>query len=185
MVFGRQGAGKGTQCEVLSRHYGTPHISTGDMLRAAVESGSEFGRKAKSYMDAGQLLPDDVILGVVAERLAQPDVVVEGFLLDGFPRTLGQAEALANLVEVDVAVDLAVPEDEVRTRMLDRGRADDTPEVIDERLAAYARETVPVIQWYDRQGLLVSVDGVGDVEDISRRLIAAVDERLGDDRVQR
>src|SRR4051812_11527466 len=101
VVFGRQGAGKGTQCVRLSEHYGAPHISTGDMLREAVAEGTDFGLKAKEYMDSGQLLPDDIMLGIIEDRLNKPDVVTHGFLLDGFPRTVGQAKALSELTPID------------------------------------------------------------------------------------
>lgn len=177
-MFGRQGAGKGTQCVVLAKHYGAPHISTGDMLRAAVAEGSAVGKRAKEIMDAGQLMPDDVMAGVVRERLQRGDVARGGFLLDGYPRTVPQAETLAEVTDIDLAIDLDVPEDEVRARMLGRGRDDDTPEAIDERLALYARETVPTIEWYAARGLLERVDGLGRPEAITARLIAAVDARL-------
>ena len=179
VIFGRQGAGKGTQCEFLTRHYGAVHISTGDMLRAAAASGTDLGIRAKSYMDTGQLLPDDVMVGVVQERLELPDVAELGFLLDGFPRTVPQAEALCALVEVDLAVNLDVAEDVVRDRMLARGRADDTPEIIGERLAAYAAQTVPTIAWFAQQDRLVTIDGVGEPSEVSNRLTAAIDARLG------
>lgn len=122
IVFGRQGAGKGTQCARLAAHYGIPHISTGDMLRAAVRDGTEFGLKAKEFMDAGRLLPDDIMVGLVAERLAQPDAA-EGWILDGFPRTPPQADALAEVTgdhPVDLAVELEVPTEVVIERISSR-----------------------------------------------------------------
>ena len=179
VVFGRQGAGKGTQCVVLAEHYGAPHISTGDMLRAAASEGTEVGLRAKSYMDAGQLLPDEVMLDVVRERLEADDVVEHGFLLDGFPRTLGQAEALLGMTQVDAAVNIDVPIDVVRERMVGRGREDDTPEAIDQRLAAYAAETVPAIELFGASDLLLDVDGLGTPDEVSARLIEAIDARLG------
>jgi adenylate kinase len=145
------------------------------MLRAAVEAGTEFGERARGYMEAGQLLPDEIMVGVVSDRLAEPDILAAGFLLDGFPRTVPQAEALCGLVTVDLAIDLAVPEDVVRERMLLRGRADDTAEAIDERLAAYVAQTVPTIEWFGAKGNLVTVDGVGDTAEVSARLVAAID----------
>jgi adenylate kinase len=208
VIFGRQGAGKGTQSARLSAHYGAPHISTGDMLRAAVANATPIGLEAKSYMDSGRLVPDAVMLGVVEERLAEPDVVERGFLLDGFPRTVAQAEALGRFATIDVAVDLQVPEDVVLDRISSRRvcascgriysvqeppaqdwtcetcggevvqRADDTPEAVSKRLAAYASETQPTIDWYDRAGLLVRVDGLGSPDEVSRRLKDAVDARL-------
>lgn len=179
VIFGRQGAGKGTQCVELATHYGAPHISTGDMLRAAVAEGTELGLQAKAIMDEGGLVPDDLMLGVVEERLARPDVATGGFLLDGFPRTVAQAEALLEAVTVDTAIDLVVPEDVVRERMLGRGREDDTPEAIDKRLALYAAETVPVIEYFAGRDLLVAVDGLGTPEVVTARLVEAIDARLG------
>ena len=209
VIFGRQGAGKGTQSAVLSEHYGAPHISTGDMLREAVSNATPIGLEAKSYMDAGRLVPDEVMLGVVEERLGQPDVVAGGFLLDGFPRTIVQAEALTGLTPIDVAVDLVVPVDVVIERISSRRvcsscgriysvdeppaegwtcdtcgsevvqRADDTPEAVSKRLEAYTRETQPTIEWFDGKGVLVTVDGLGRRDEVSARLIAAVDAALG------
>jgi adenylate kinase len=114
VILGRQGAGKGTQCTRLARHYIVPHISTGDMLRAAVKERTDFGRKAQEYMSRGDLLPDDIIIGVVGERLEKDDTRARGYILDGFPRTVGQAEALGELtasMPLDLVVDLEVPED--------------------------------------------------------------------------
>ena len=179
VIFGRQGAGKGTQCALLVDHYGAVHISTGDMLREAVNAGTEFGAQAQVFMDAGQLLPDEVMVGVVRERLAADDVATAGFLLDGFPRTLHQAEVLCAIVEVDLAINLEVDEAIARERMLARGRGDDTPEAIDERLAAYASQTVPAIEWFGAQGNLVTVDGLGSPDEVAARLVAAIDGRLG------
>lgn len=177
VIFGRQGAGKGTQCEYLIDHYGAVHVSTGDMLREAVDQGTELGREARRYMDAGELLPDDLIVGIVRERLDQPDVVERGFLLDGFPRTVAQAEALWEVAgdRIDAVIDLQVPLDEVKARMLGRGRADDTDEAISRRLALYEEQTVPAIEWLGRKDHLVTVDGVGTPEVVSQRLIAAID----------
>ncbi len=123
VLLGRQGAGKGTQCTRLARHYLVPHISTGDMLRGAVREGTEFGRKAKEYMDAGDLLPDDIITGVVDERLEHDDTRKRGFVLDGFPRTVGQAQALEEIAApkgIDLVVNLDVPIDVVLARLASR-----------------------------------------------------------------
>jgi adenylate kinase len=208
VFFGRQGAGKGTQSAQLSAHYGSPHISTGDMLRAAVANATPIGLEAKSYMDSGQLVPDAVMLGVVEERLAESDVVEQGFLLDGFPRTVVQAEALGGFVTIDVAIDLQVPEDVVLERISSRRvckncgriysttappssdwtcdtcggevvqRGDDTPEAVARRLAAYAAETQPTIDWYADKGILVAVDGLGSPAEVTERLITAIDAQL-------
>ncbi len=179
VIFGRQGAGKGTQSARLAEHYGAPHISTGDMLREAADAGTPIGLEAKSYFDSGRLLPDEVMLRVIEERLSQPDVREHGFLLDGFPRTLGQAEALMGLTPVDIAVNLEVPEEVVLERMVGRGRSDDTPEIIRTRLAAYAAETVPAIELFDHKGLLVTVDGLGTPDEVAERLVEAIDAHAG------
>lgn len=208
VIFGRQGAGKGTQSARLSQHYGAPHISTGDMLRAAVANATPIGLEAKSYMDSGRLVPDEVMLGVVDERLAEPDVAAGGFLLDGFPRTVVQAEALGRFATIDVAVDLQVPEDVVLERISSRRvckscgriystdapptsgwtcdtcggevvqRDDDTPEAVAKRLAAYATDTQPTIDWYQGTGVLVAVDGLGTPDEVTTRLISAIDAHL-------
>lgn len=209
VIFGRQGAGKGTQSTRLSQHYGVPHISTGDMLRAAVAAGTPIGLQAKEVMDAGGLVSDDIILGVVEERLAADDVQQNGFLLDGFPRTVVQAERMSQFASVDVAIDLVVPEDVVMERMSSRRvcekcsaiysttmppaqdwkcdscggnvvqRADDTPESIAKRLAAYASETQPTIDFYERAGNLIRVDGLGTPDEVGARLRDAIDQALG------
>ena len=162
----------------LAEHYGAPHISTGDMLRAAAAEGSDIGMRAKAIMDAGSLMPDDVMMEVVADRLAHADARAGGFLLDGFPRTIGQAEALLGLATVDAAVNLDVPELVVRERMLGRARADDTPEAIDNRLGIYVAETMPVVQWFDEHGLLLTVDGLGTEDEVFDRLVVAIDAGL-------
>lgn len=123
VILGKQGSGKGTQCVRLARHYVVPHISTGDMFRAAVKSGTEFGKKAKEYMDAGELIPDDVVIGVVNERLLQNDTRSRGFVLDGFPRTVQQAEALEEILaprDIDLAIDLEAPTEVVLERLAGR-----------------------------------------------------------------
>lgn len=178
VVFGRQGAGKGTQCVRLSEHYGAPHISTGDMLREAISAGTELGRKAASYTDAGKLLPDDIMLGLIEDRLNQADVVAHGFLLDGFPRTVGQAKALIELTAIDQAVNIEVPEDLVMERMVARNRSDDTPEAIATRLEAYRTQTTPAVEHFASLGLLIDVDGVGEMDEVTQRLLAAIDAAM-------
>lgn len=209
VIFGRQGAGKGTQSIRLAQRYGAPHISTGDLLREAVTRGTPVGLEAKSYMDAGQLLPDAVMLGVVRERFDRDDVRAHGFLLDGFPRTVPQAEALLGITPIDLAVDLDVPEDVVLERLSGRRvcqgcgkiysveappsrpwtcdvcggqvvqRADDAPEAIAQRLQAYKDQTVPTVEWFGERGLLATVDGLGTPDEVFDRLVAAVSGRLG------
>jgi adenylate kinase len=212
VLLGRQGAGKGTQCVRLARHYVIPHISTGDMLRMAVKERTDFGRKAKEYMDAGELLPDDVIVGIVAERLARDDTSNRGYILDGFPRTTGQAQALGDITgaagqPLDLVIDLEVPEDVVIERISKRRvcvdcqtnysvdaaprydwtcdncggevlqREDDTEEAIRHRLDLYREQTEPLIAWYQSRDLLAAVDGLGHPDDVTRRLIRAIDSR--------
>lgn len=178
VILGRQGSGKGTQCALLVDHYAIPHISTGDMLRDAVAAGTEFGQMAKAIMDRGDLVSDDIIVGVVQERLAKDDAAA-GFLLDGFPRTVGQAEALAGIAAPRVVVNLDVPTDLVLERMLLRGRADDTEEAITRRLELYEEQTAPLVAYYDGLGVLVTVDGVGEVAEVFARVVKAVDANLG------
>jgi adenylate kinase len=207
VLFGRQGAGKGTQSALLSEHYGAPHISTGDMLRTAMAEGTDFGRQAQQYVDSGALLPDEIMLGLIAERVTHDDVVAHGFLLDGFPRTIGQAEGLLDITPIDLAVNLEVPREKVLERLSSRRvcqdcgaiystslpptspwtcdncggqvvqRADDTPEAINKRLEAYERDTIPAIRLFAERGLLVEVDGEGKPDEVLERLIDAVDTR--------
>jgi adenylate kinase len=209
-MLGRQGAGKGTQAVRLSRHYVVPHISTGDMLRAAVKEGTEFGRKASEIMSRGELVPDEVMRGVVEERLKKDDTANRGYILDGFPRTVPQAEALAEITAeqpLDMVIDLVVPTEVVLERLAARRvcadcganystespprygwtcdncggeviqRADDTPEAIQKRLDLYERETAPLVAWYEGAGLLVPVDGLGSADEVTGRLIRAIDDR--------
>jgi len=181
VILGRQGSGKGTQSTRLVDHYGVVHISTGDMLRAAVAEGTELGREAKLIMDLGELVPDDVMNGIVAERLAKPDVVEHGFLLDGFPRTPSQADALQDILGddgLDAAINLDVAVDEVTSRMVARGRADDTLEAISRRLQLYERETEPLLEWFERHGVLHTVDGVGDEDVVFGRLTGVLEPVL-------
>jgi adenylate kinase len=181
VIFGRQGAGKGTQCVNIVNTYGVAHISTGDMLRAAVSAGTDMGLRAKEVMDAGGLVGDDIINGIVADRILEPDASGPGFVLDGYPRTLAQAEALLSSVGgdgLDAVINLDVPLDEVTERMKSRGREDDTDEAIERRLSLYEQETRPVLDYFDEQGLLVTVDGLGTEEEVSSRLISAINEHL-------
>ncbi len=157
VILGRQGAGKGTQCVRLSRHYVVPHISTGDMLRAAVREETELGKMAKEVMDSGGLVGDDIMIGLVAERLQRADAETRGFILDGFPRTMPQAEALDAMLreigrELHVVFELQVSAEACSERLLRRavqeGRTDDTPEAIRTRLSRYYEETEPLIEYY-------------------------------------
>ena len=183
VILGRQGSGKGTQAARLVEAYSPIHVSTGDMLRAAVAAGTELGLQARALMGVGDLVGDDLINGIVSERLAQPDVAENGFLLDGYPRTPDQAAAMEVFLAeagtpLDAAVNLDVPVDEVTARMLARGRADDTEEAIRRRLALYESETAPLLAWFADRGLLDVVDGLGDVDVVFGRLADVIDGRM-------
>ncbi len=174
LLLGPPGAGKGTQATMLCRVLGIPHISTGVILRAAVAAGTELGRKAEAIMASGELVSDEIVIGIVRERLAESDAAC-GYLLDGFPRTVAQADALgADAVEVAIVIDVA--DDEVVKRLMQRaaeeGRADDTEDVIRNRLTVYRRETAPLIDYYSKA--VVTIDGVGSVGEILCRSVLAL-----------
>ena len=184
VLLGPPGAGKGTQAVLIAKRFSIPHISTGDMLRQAVASGSELGLKVKSILDAGELVSDSTIMEVVADRLLQPDCA-GGFLLDGIPRTLGQAQALDALLSgmglpLQHVVDISVPElvllDRIRQRGLVTGgaRTDDNAEVAAKRLQVYWNQTAPLSAYYRTSSLLREVDGVGAVEEVSQRIFRSV-----------
>jgi adenylate kinase len=174
LLLGPQGAGKGTQGKLIASEYGIPHVATGDMLRAAMADGSELGRQVKPVYDSGGLVPDDLMIALIRERLGEEDAR-EGFLLDGFPRTMAQAEALEEMLreigrDLDVVLEFQVPDEVGRERMLKRaaeeGRTDDTPEAIDERLRLYHEETKPLIEYYRSRGNLVGVHGDRPVNEV-------------------
>ncbi|MEC7898927.1 MAG: adenylate kinase [Actinomycetota bacterium] len=180
VILGRQGSGKGTQCLRLAELYGVIHISTGDMLRSAVESQSELGKKAKEIMDAGDLVSDEIINAIVSERIEKKDVSENGFVLDGYPRTASQAQALegellAKGLKLDLALNLEVPVEEVTQRMLDRSRADDTEEAIKRRLEIYENETTPLLKWFEDRNNLLVVDGLGPEDEVFSRLTDVID----------
>ena len=185
IIFGRQGSGKGTQSLLITKEFGPVHISTGDMLRAAVEKGTEFGLQAKAIMDRGELVSDEVISGIVAERLSQSDVIQNGCLLDGEPRTLGQEESIMEVSEklafsIDLVLNLEVPIDEVTSRMLSRGREDDTEEAIARRLGLYEQETAPLFEFFSKKGVFEIVDGLGSETEVFDRLSAVITRVLSD-----
>lgn len=176
LIVGPQGAGKGTQASLLADSLGIPHVSTGDLFRANLAAGTELGKLAKKCMDAGELVPDEVTQEMVADRVAQPDAVA-GFLLDGFPRNIPQADWLSALLDgmktpIQKVVLLTAPDQVLLDRMLTRGRADDTVEAISRRLDIYHRETTPLIDYYD--GRVVHIDGVGAVAEVHQRVLDAV-----------
>ncbi len=182
VLLGPPGSGKGTQAGRLKDHLGVPHISTGDLLRAAVKAGSPLGLQAKAAMDAGELVSDELMLGLIEERLGQPDIAA-GYLLDGYPRNLAQAEALDAVLSrigqpVDKALALTVDEEQIVQRLAKRaaeeGRSDDTEEVVRNRLAVYREQTAPVAGHYRELGLLTEVDGMGEIKEISQRLLDAL-----------
>jgi len=176
VLLGPPGAGKGTQGQVLCQHLGVPTISTGDMLREAVAEGSPLGNKVQGIMASGELVDDATMADVVRDRLAKPDAG-RGYLLDGYPRTLPQAETLAGILrdagqELDAVLLVEVPEDELVRRALLRGRGDDKEDVIRERLRVYREKTAPLIGYYRERGLLREIDGNRPVEDVTAHMLS-------------
>ncbi len=181
-ILGRQGSGKGTQSLRIAESYGCVHVSTGDVLRAAVGEGTELGRQAAVIMEAGGLVGDDIMNGIVAERLAQGDIGSDGVLLDGFPRTADQADALEAILadlnhQLTMAINIDVPVEEVTKRMMARGRSDDTEEAISRRLGLYEEQTAPLLDWFADRGLLATIDGLGSEGEVFDRVRAVIDDR--------
>ena len=179
VLVGPPGAGKGTQAVTLSGRLGVPHISTGDLFRAHVGEMTPLGKEAKRYLDSGELVPDSVTNEMVRERLAEPDAK-DGFLLDGFPRNTKQADVLGQILaesdtSLDAVIQLHVPEDVVVGRLMARGRADDSEDVIRRRQQIYTSETAPLLEYYS--DILTTVDGVGDVDEVAARVLAALRDR--------
>lgn len=201
ILLGGPGAGKGTQAKLIVEEYKIPQISTGDMLREAVKQGTELGKKAKEYMDKGELVPDEIVIGIVRDRLKQPDCE-KGFILDGFPRTIAQAEALDKMLDeigkkIDAVINIYVPEEEIVKRIVNRRtckkcgaiyhliysppkesnkcdkcggelyqRDDDKEETVRERLRVYKQQTEPLIEYYEKKGILYNVDGTKDINGV-------------------
>lgn len=187
VIMGPPGAGKGTQAKKIAEKLGIPAISTGDIFRQNVSDETGLGLEAKRYMDAGDYVPDEITNSMVRDRLAEDDAV-DGFLLDGYPRTLAQVGELDDMLGerghgLDAVLVLTVDEDEVVHRMTKRaeqeGRTDDTEEVIRHRQDVYAEQTAPLIEVYDERGLLVRVDGMGAVDEVTSRVFDALDETNG------
>jgi len=179
VLVGPPGAGKGTQAVLLSKELGIPHISTGDLFRAHMGEETPLGREAKRYVDAGELVPDEVTNEMVRERLGEPDAA-DGFLLDGFPRNVNQAEVLTGILDelghpLDAVLEFRISSDVVVERMLSRGRADDTESVIRNRLRVYSEDTAPLLEHF--ADAVVVVDAVGEVEEVAKRALRALGER--------
>ncbi len=187
IIMGPQGAGKGTQAARLAEHYGIPAISTGDIFRANIKGGTELGRLVQEYTAKGELVPDSVTNEMVRDRLAQDDVA-RGFILDGYPRNAAQVveldEILADLgVRLDAVLELTADRDELLARLRKRaeieGREDDTEEAIARRLDIYAEQTAPLTSAYAERGLLAQVDGIGEIDDVTSRLVEALAPLVG------
>jgi adenylate kinase len=179
IFLGPPGAGKGTQANILSEHCDVPHISTGDILRTAVAEQTDLGQKAEQYMNAGELVPDELILNLIRERLTQSDAK-DGWVLDGFPRNVPQAEFLDQLLDeisqpFDFVVNLDVPDEVIISRLLKRGRKDDSEEVIRHRLDVYRQQTEPLIDFYRNRQKLVSIDGNQEMESVNADLRKVVE----------
>jgi adenylate kinase len=183
IIMGPPGAGKGTQAKFIAEHFKIPAISTGDIFRANVSEGTELGIQAKRFMDAGDYVPDEVTNLMVRNRIDEPDAA-NGFLLDGYPRTLAQVEELDGMIKftghrLDAVVCLTVDQDEIVSRLLQRaqveGRADDTEDVIRRRQELYVEQTEPLIEVYQQRGIVVEVDGMGEVTEVTNRIFEALD----------
>jgi adenylate kinase len=194
VLLGPPGAGKGTQAQIIAKALSVPAISTGDIFRANVSGQTELGRKAKVYMDAGDLVPDEITVAMVSDRLAEPDAA-EGFLLDGFPRTIAQAQQLqASLAErgqaLDRVLELVVDEEELVRRLSGRRmlvdgewvqRGDDRPETVRHRLEVYREQTAPLSEFYESEGLLSQFDAIGEIDEVTRRALAALGKGPSDE----
>jgi adenylate kinase len=180
LIMGPPGAGKGTQAAMICEEFGIPHVSTGDLFRLNLSQGTALGQEAKKYMDAGEYVPDSVTNGMVRERLKDADTQV-GFLLDGYPRTVAQVAELDGMLStkpldrvIELTSDIDVVVERLLGRALEQGRSDDTEDVIRRRLEIYQEQTAPLISLYKSRGLLVQVDGLGSVEDVTARISAAL-----------
>jgi len=199
VLFGPPGAGKGTQAEIIVELTGKPQVSTGEMLRSAVSKRTELGLEAKEYMESGRLVPDQVIIGLIEDRLNEPDAI-NGVLFDGFPRTIPQAEALSEIAEVSAVISIEVPDEDIVDRIVGRRmdpetgeiyhvsfrppppdvkgrlvqRKDDNEDTVRMRLAAYHKQTKPLGDWYNNLGILETVDGTGSIQEVGESVAKAV-----------
>ena len=184
VLIGPPGSGKGTQAARLEDKYNLTHLSTGEILRNEIRDDTKLGRQAKVFMDKGQLVPDAILLEMMENRLQQPDLQ-SGYLLDGFPRTIPQAEGLSALLDklnssLDCAISIYADEEELVKRLIlrgkDSGRSDDTPEVIRDRQRVYWKLTAPVLDFYRNKGLLYEIDGIGTIDDVFSRIVEVVEK---------
>ena len=182
VIFGAPGSGKGTQSERIVEKFGIDHISTGDVLRAEIAAGTELGKSAKALIDNGQLIPDAMMVDILAAKL---DAFVDskGVIFDGFPRTIAQAEALKVMLnergqDVTAMIELDVPEDELMDRLIKRGRADDNEETIKKRLVVYNEQTSPLKEWYKKEGKHCYINGLGDLDRIFADIVSAIESRM-------
>ena len=184
VLFGPPGAGKGTQAKILQKRHGWPQLSTGEMLRNAIGAGTELGRKSKDLMDRGELVPDEIVIAIIAERVDEPDCRA-GAVFDGFPRTIPQARALDGMLgqrgkRIDLVIELMVRDEALVQRVEQRiregnQRADDTPQTLRHRLGVYYRNTAPLLDYYREQGKLASVDGMASIHEVTAAIASLVD----------
>lgn len=185
LLIGPPGAGKGTQAAILAQTFGIPAISTGDIFRENVRNETELGKRAKEFMDRGDNVPDSLTNELVADRLSQPDCS-SGFLLDGFPRTTAQVDALNDMLAqhhtaldavVELVADVEVVVERLKKRAVEQGRSDDDESVVRHRLDVYREQTAPLIDLYGQHGLLASVDGIGAIDEVTRRILSKLADR--------
>ena len=185
LIVGPQGSGKGTQGVLVAEAFGVPQVATGDIFRENVKGGTDLGKQVEEIIEAGHLVPDELTSELVRDRLAEPDAA-HGFLLDGYPRNRGQVAHLDDFLgsrgeSLDAVIELVVPREEsidrIRQRAIDQGRTDDTEEVIANRLSIYERETAPILEVYRARDLVVQIDGVGTLDEVTERIFAALAER--------
>ena len=185
VIFGAPGSGKGTQSEKMIEKYGLGHISTGDVLRDQIKRGTELGKTAKGYIDNGQLIPDDLMVSILADVYDSFGKEHKGVIFDGFPRTIPQAQALKDMLakrghKVAAMIELDVPEDELMKRLIKRGkesgRSDDNEETIKKRLTVYHNQTSPLIEWYEKEGIHHHINGLGELDRIFGDICAVIDD---------